>query len=90
MTTTMTAAVSHARACPHHGVANAPMFRRFDVKWISGITANESCRLRITWLRTSRPWVDRSPAIEITTTAGTSASSRVTSRRSQGAIRRCR
>ena len=47
----MIAAVVQARTCPHQGVANSPMFRRFDVKWISGITANESCKLRITWLR---------------------------------------
>ena len=38
----------------HTGVANVAHVRRFEVKWISGITANESCRLRITWLRTSR------------------------------------
>ncbi len=86
----MIAAVVQARTCPHHGVAKTPMFRRFDVKWISGITANESCKLRITWLRMSRPCVDCSPASEITRTAGIRASSRVISRRSQGAIRRCR
>ena len=66
------------------------MFRRFDVKWISGITANESCRLRITWLKIKRRWVDCSPASEMTTTAGTRAIRRVTSRRSQGARRRWR
>ena len=59
---TMIAAVIQASTWPHQGVANAPMFRRFDVKWISGITANESCRLRITWLRTSSCCVDPSPA----------------------------
>ena len=51
---TMIAAVVQARTFPHQGVANSPMFCRFDVKWISGITANESCKLRITWLRISR------------------------------------
>ena len=90
LSATMIPAVVQASTCPHQGVANSPMFRRFDVKWISGITANESCKLRITWLRISRPWVDWSPASAIATTAGTRASSRVISRRSQGAIRRCR
>ena len=28
--------------CPHQGVANAPMLRRLDVKWIKGMTAKES------------------------------------------------
>ncbi len=44
----MIAADAQARTWPHQGVANDPMFRRFEVNWISGITANESCRLRIT------------------------------------------
>ena len=37
----MTAAAVQARTWPHQGVANSPMFLRFDVKWISGMTANE-------------------------------------------------
>ena len=84
----MTAAVAQARAWPHQGVANDPMLRRFEVKWISGITANESWRLSTTWLRMMSSWVDLSPARVMTATAGTKAIKRVTSRRSQGASRR--
>ena len=47
----MTPATPHARTCPHQGVANAPMLRRLDVKWIKGMTAKESCKLSTTWLR---------------------------------------
>ena len=47
------------------------MFRRSEVKWIRGITANDSCKLRITWLKTSKPCVDSlSPARAIVRTAG--------------------
>ena len=57
----MIVAVSQASAWPHLGVVNWPIFRRFDVKWISGITANDSCRLSTTWLSTSSSWVEPSP-----------------------------
>ena len=87
---TMIAAVSQASPCTQSGVANAPMFFRFDVKWISGITAKASWRLSTTWLRTSRCCIWSSPTSVIVSTAGTRAIVRVTSRRSQGAIRRSR
>ena len=55
---TMTAAAVHARHRTQVLFANEPMRARSLVKWISGITANGSCMLRITWLRMSRPKVE--------------------------------
>ena len=49
----MIAAVVQARTRTQSALANAPMRCRSLVKWISGITANGSCMLRITWLRIS-------------------------------------
>ncbi len=47
----MIAVTSQARICSHHGLANGPILRLLLVKRTSGTTANESCRLKITWLR---------------------------------------
>jgi len=59
---TITAAVDQASTRTHREFANDPMRARSLVKWISGMTANGNCMLRITWLRISRPKVDWSPA----------------------------
>src|SRR5437588_12277064 len=48
-------ATMYASAFNQSGLTNSPIFRRSDVNRTSGNTANESCRLRITWLR-SRRW----------------------------------
>ena len=69
----------------------APCSRRFDVKWISGITANESCKAQDHLAQDQAAAGSTcSPASEMTTTAGIRAISRVISRRSHGAIRRWR
>ena len=59
----MMIAVVQASIRTHARLANAPMRARSLVKWISGITANGSCMLRITWLRISSLNVPSSPAM---------------------------
>ena len=51
--TTITVAASQASSFTHQALANAPIFRRSEVKWMSGMVANGSCRLRITCESTS-------------------------------------
>src|SRR5437870_5801402 len=46
--TTIIVAVTQARACSHRGETNWPIFLRLLVNKTSGITANESCILRMT------------------------------------------
>jgi hypothetical protein len=57
----ITIATRYASAFSHAAFANCPIFTRSDVKRTSGNTANESCRLRITWLSTSSRAVPLSP-----------------------------
>ena len=71
-------------------MANCPIFRRSDTKWIRGIMAKGSWSDSTTWLSTSSPPVARSPNQKIVAAAGTTASSRVIIRRSQGRIRMSR
>ena len=47
---------------------------RLPVNFTSGMTGNESCRLRTTWLRISNLLAPWSPVNEMTITAGTIAS----------------
>ena len=51
--TAMTTAVTQARDFSQGALANSPIFLRSLVKLTSGKTANGSCILRITWLRTN-------------------------------------
>src|SRR6267143_1913195 len=78
----MKTATMYARSFSHLGLTNSPIFRRSDVNITRGKTANESCRLRITWLRI-RSWaVPCSPKKIAVSAAGTIAIRRVMSRRS--------
>src|ERR1700686_3810777 len=45
---TIAAVVIQANACSQRGETNSPIFRRSLVNKTSGITAKESCRLRMT------------------------------------------
>src|SRR6266513_2900673 len=45
---TMIAVVTHANVCSERGETNRPILRRSLVNKTSGITAKESCRLRMT------------------------------------------
>src|SRR5437763_15781934 len=45
---TMIAVVTHANVCSQRGETNRPIFRRSLVNKTRGITAKESCRLRMT------------------------------------------
>ena len=83
----MTTAVSHASAFIHSGLTNAPILCGSLVNITSGNTANDSCMLRTTWLRTISCPVPRSPYSPTTMTAGMIAMSRVMSRRSHGRSR---
>ena len=83
----MTMPTTHDSAVSHFGLTNAPMRFLSLVKMTSGITANDSCRLSTTWLNTSRLPVLLSPNYTIVMSAGTSASRRVTSRRSHAGRR---
>src|SRR6267143_154576 len=77
----MKTATMYARSFSHLGLTNSPIFRRSDVNITRGKTANESCRLRITWLRI-RSWaVPCSPKKIAVSAAGTIAIRRVMSRR---------
>ena len=58
----MTTAALQASTLTQRRLANSPMRARSLVKRISGITANGSCMLRITWLRISSSKVPCSPA----------------------------
>src|SRR6266481_1204813 len=58
---TMMPAVSQARALTQAGFANSPILRRSLVNKIRGMTAKESWRLRMTWLRIRRLAVPLSP-----------------------------
>src|SRR5213076_1334802 len=69
----MKTATAYARSFSHLGFTNSPIFRRSEVNITSGKTANESCRLRITWLRI-RSWaVPCSPKKIAVSAAGTIA-----------------
>src|SRR5690348_4526493 len=82
--TTMIVAVTQASAYSHRGETNWPIFRRSLVNNTNGMTANESCILRITWLSRRSLAVPLVPKNAAVTTAGTIAISRVIKRRSQG------
>ena len=69
------------------GFTNSPIFKRSDVNHTSGNTANDSCRLRITWLRMRSLAVPLSPKKIAVSAAGTIAMRRVMSRRNHGRIR---
>ena len=47
----ISAAAAQLNSRTHSLLANSPIQPRSLVKWISGMTANGSCRLRTTWLR---------------------------------------
>ena len=79
------AAMDQASAASQRGEASAPILARLEVSWTSGTTANGSCIDSTTWLRTSSRAVPDSPATAATIAAGTTASERVTRRRSHGA-----
>src|ERR1041385_717024 len=80
-------ATTYESAVSHFGFTNSPILSRSDVNRTSGKTANESCRLRITWLRI-RSWaVPCSPKKIAVAAAGTIAMSRVMRRRNQGRMR---
>ena len=72
------------------GFTNGPIFVRSEVNRTRGKTANDSCTLRITWLKIRSFAVPRSPKKIAVRAAGTIAMSRVMSRRSQGRMRRSR
>src|SRR5436309_2054539 len=59
--TTITAAVPQASVFSHPGDVNSPILRRSLVNATSGITANESCKLRTTWLRSNNFAVPLAP-----------------------------
>src|SRR5439155_25486277 len=66
-------AVVQARAFNQRGLANSPIFAGSLVNFTSGNTANESCRLRTTWLRMMSLAVPRSPYRPTVIRAGTMA-----------------
>src|SRR5689334_23605882 len=82
----MNTATTYARILSQAGFTNSPIFRRSEVNRTSGKTANESCRLRITWLRIRSRAVPCSPKKIAVSAAGTIAIKRVINRRSQGRI----
>src|ERR1700759_4573707 len=86
----ISAAVATASAVSQRGATYGPIFDRLAVNITSGTTANGNCMLSTTWLRINNCPVAFSPAQIVTTTAGTIAISRVTSRRIQGAMRQFR
>ena len=57
----ITMATRYASTASQPGLANSPIFARSTVNSTSGNTANESWRLRITWLRMSSFAVPLSP-----------------------------
>src|SRR5205085_2896273 len=70
--------------------ANSPILILSLVNRTRGKTAKLNCKLRMTWLRTSRFVVPFSPEIIVTMTAGMIAIRRVIRRRNHGRIRRFR
>jgi hypothetical protein len=86
----MIVATNQARYFTIGPLTNSPIFTLSLVNRTSGKTAKLNCRLRITWLSTSRFVVPFSPEMIVTTTAGMIAMRRVMRRRSHGRRRMLR
>src|SRR6266446_7804228 len=87
---TITVVVIQANVRSQTGETNSPIFRRSLVNRTSGMTAKESCRLRMTWLSKSNFAVPLAPNRAATITAGIIAMRRVIKRRSHGRKRMLR
>ena len=57
----MIIATAHANSFNHKGLTNSLIRRRSLVNMTSGKTAKDNCKLRMTWLKTSKPPVLFSP-----------------------------
>src|SRR5512134_3057117 len=83
----ITTATTYASHRSQEGLLNSPIFLRSDVNWTRGTTAKDSCSDRITWLRIRSFAVPLAPKKIAVSAAGTMATARVISRRSQGRSR---
>ena len=81
------AAATMASTITHGGLTNSPIFERSLVNEISGITANDSCRLKTTCDNTSSASMLSDPRQAMNSTAGMIANPRLIRRRSHGWMR---
>jgi hypothetical protein len=86
----MTDAVIQPSTRTQRGLANSPIRARWLVNCNRGTTAKGNCKLRTTWLATSKFVIWLAPKKRIVKSAGTIATSRVTRRRIQGRMRKFR